>query len=202
MDAIKNVTGSSSGGYVEATANVLKHFVRDASVSRLRSASLNKFGMELREAPIVDDFVYGHWMSFILMSGKDVQVTFKSHFMSKDTRVLVAAALRKDIGAITHHMVMDFMREYCNLAAGEIKAQLQQNQVGIGLSLPLITRGFDEVVFSDRVDKKQIIDAWQVAWKGGHLVCSSVIEVLDWNALTNIRVIEKQSNDDGDVELL
>ena len=72
------------------------------------------------------------------------------------------------------------MKELCNLSAGEIKSQLVSKGIIVGLSLPLVTNGFDEVILSDEIQQKKVIkDCWEIKWKEGFITFSSEVEILE-----------------------
>lgn len=180
----------------------LRDIVRGAASKRLESVTRSKLSLEVGEIENPDDFVYAYWMSFILLSGKDLQLTFKAHFFSDEARYLVATGLKKQPEQISQNNIQDFMKEYCNLVAGEVKASLSASGVTIGLSLPLITRGFDEVIFSDAVDARQFSDWWRVSWDSGALTMSFVAEVYQLSAVADLRVPSAGVKDDGDIDFL
>src|SRR5690606_37665797 len=106
---------------------------------------------------------------------------------------------------ISNEMIMDFMRELCNLAAGEIKSNLLAGKVAVGLSLPLITHGFDEVLFSDGMTTGQFRDWWAVDWGEGQIICSCEIDVFSPKEVARIKAPSTQmaaTQDDGEIDFL
>jgi hypothetical protein len=186
----------------EDVRSKLKDIVRSATKNRLNSCTRSHFKIELSEVSNPDDFVYGYWMSFILLSGKDLQITVKCHFFSDEAGHLAAVALKRQLEQISQPNIQDFMREYCNLVAGEIKASLWGSKVTIGLSLPLITRGFDEVIFSDQTDSRQFSDWWRLSWGSGSMIMSFVAEVYQPSALVDLKVPARGWDSNGDIDFL
>ena len=180
----------------------LRDIIRGAATNRLDSCTRSKLKLEVTEVENPDDFVYAYWMSFILLSGKDLQITVKAHFFSDEARHLAAVGLKKQPEQITQPNIQDFMREYCNLVAGEVKASLWASNVTIGLSLPLITRGFDEVIFSDQMDARQFSDWWRIGWESGGFTMSFVAEVYQLSVLADLKVPTGNTRDDGDIDFL
>ena len=142
----------------EETVENLKRMIRSKVESTLiRSARLEQ--AETEEVENKDDFVYGHWMAFILISGSSVRVMLKLHFSAKAARSMLGNKVRKEQDPeVLERMAMDFMKEQCNLMAGALKSSFNNSQIITGLSIPLVTRGFDEAVFSDKVDHSKIKD--------------------------------------------
>lgn len=184
----------------------LKSLFRDASLRRITSAISHKDSISICEIENPDDFIYGQWMSLILLSGPAMQVTLKTHYFNRDAVQLVAWALQKKPDEIQPNVIMDFMREFLNLTSGEVKATLATVNIPVGLSLPLISRGFDEVLFSDVVNERNLLDWWALVGKFGKLVCTMEIEVFQPDGLKNITKIDfsapKDQGDEGDVDFL
>lgn len=180
----------------------LREIVRHAALRRLESCTRSQVNLTMGEVENPDDFAYGYWMSFILLSGNDLQLIFKVHFYSDEARHLTAKGLKREPGEITYPDIKDFMKEFCNLVAGEIKAGLSAAKVMVGLSLPLVTRGFDEVIFSDSVDSRQFSDWWRLSWASGVLTLSFVAEVYQLGALADLKTPSAEFRRDGDIDFL
>lgn len=146
-----------------------------------------------------DDFLFGHWMSLILVSGSAIRVILKLSFDTATARIILANKLNKKFEDIDERIAMDQMREMCNLMAGSLKAAFTEAGIITGISIPLITSGFDEAVFSDKVDPGKILDVWKIVWESGELTCSTASDVLSWNDFKNLQ-IEKAQAEDGDGE--
>lgn len=163
-----------------------------------RSTRLND--IQMVELENKDDFVYGHWLSFILISGSAIKIMLKMHFSTIATKKVLAKKMRKEVPAISDRVALDFLREQCNLTAGGIKATLNGQGVITGLSIPLVTRGFDEAIFSDSLDPSKIMDAWRLEWDDGSIVCSTVIEILKEQELATLKESSfgKEEEEDGE----
>ncbi len=175
----------------------IKNQIRSKVESTLaKSARLEQSKIE--EVDNIDDFVYGHWMAFILISGSSVRVMLKLHFSNQNARSMLGNKIKKDTDHQTvERMAMDFMKEQCNLMAGSLKSVFNNSHIITGLSIPLVTRGFDEAVFSDKIDETKINDVWKLIWPGGSVICSSVTEVLQWSDFNNFE-LEDESDDEED----
>ena len=111
------------------------------------------------EFTTVESGVFGHWMSLILIAGANLRLTFKVHYTHPVIRKMASGILG---ASATDAAVADFMREYCNLTGGAGKTLLEAKQVNMGLSLPLVTRAFDEVFF---VPPAALVGSGNVVWK-------------------------------------
>ncbi|MBY0472262.1 hypothetical protein K2X30_13935 [bacterium] len=179
----------------------LKRLVRNISKSRLVLHG-NRSDVELGEIQ-GSPWVYAHWMSIILVSGKDVKMIFKAHFMSKDAKLLASVPYKKASSAIRIEQALDFMREFCNLTAGAIKRSLSDAKVMTGVSLPLVTRGFDEVFFQANQVKNNIFDQWRLHGPDFEIGCTVSIETFEQITLTSLNEnVDEKPEDLGEAEFL
>lgn len=129
-------------------------FIRGAALSRFAYITKRQ-NFEVTENKNWDDFCYGSSMSVILVAGKDFKLFFKSHFHQKKYQQSAGSE-------IPASAINDVFREYANLSAGAIKRALQDLNVICGISLPNITSGYDELIFSDTLRSARIIDCFDV----------------------------------------
>lgn len=88
-------------------------------------------------------------LSLILVANADFRLLIKVHCNESDVRTLAKEALQyveqgRDDG------LTDFIKELTNLLGGALKRTLEVSRIQIGLSLPLMIRGFDEL-FSEKI---------------------------------------------------
>ncbi len=184
-----------------AVKDVLKQVIRFRVENTIVRASGLK-NHKLQEVSNSDDFLYGHWMSLILVSGSAVRVILKVHFDTDTGRSILANKLKKKLEDIDDRMSMDHMREMCNLMAGALKAAFNNAGIITGISIPLVTSGFDEAVFSDKIDPRKIHDVWKITWPEGEIACSSVSDVLSWSDFAGLTIDDEHKEDEGDGEFL
>ncbi|MDD9950038.1 MAG: hypothetical protein OXT67_00590 [Zetaproteobacteria bacterium] len=185
--------------------HVLQDIIRQLSADKLRCQT-GDARLDLDTQIEGDQSILGHWLSMILISGRRIKITFKVHFNTAQGQEII---LKKVPVArpqkIEKHFIFDRLKEFCNLTAGSIKECLGAENSKTGLSLPVITRGFDEVIFFDSAHKSgkgKIRDVWALRASDFAVHCSSEIQVLDWNALQDIRFIRRDSDQQGDLEFL
>lgn len=180
----------------------LKSLVRALSLSRLQACSGLK---DLRVEPCETTLpVFGHWMSLIMVAGPCLKIFFKAHYLTDEARALSRNVIGKPTAEIDGARASDFMKEYCNLTAGALKNALGEQQIDAGISLPLLTRGFDEI-FSPLPDEKtSFLDRWRIVAPDSGVNCSCLIEVYDDSRLKTLDVARAQNSvkDDGEVEFL
>jgi CheY-specific phosphatase CheX len=186
---------------VPAIQEMLLKVIRARSeTSLVRSSALKHAALE--EVANKDDFLYGHWMALILVSGTGIRIILKIHFDSITGRKMLASKIRRKPEDIDERMAIDHMRETCNLLAGAVKSSLSHAGVITGISIPLVTSGFDEAVFSDKIDNRKLQDVWKISFEGGEVVCSSVSDILNWNEFAQLQLNDPVPESDGDGEFL
>lgn len=138
--------------------NELSKMTRSYCVNRFQSIS-GVIKPEISEAPNPDDFVYGTKQVVIIIAGNEVKITLKIHFMEKDVKKLLLR-LEKDVvnQSSDQDLIYDRFKEYANLVAGAIKTQLEVSGMICGISLPILSSGFDEIVTSDRLRSRSFYD--------------------------------------------
>ncbi len=157
------------------------------SIDKLEISTQNKMKFTARKV-IPDKVVHGKWLAMILLCGQDLEITFKIHYNSSVGRKLLSKIVSKDPTEIPHAKIQDYFRELCNTCAGEIKATLSQQDVVIGLSLPLSVRGSDQVMFSQRENYLVHSYFWHIDSDIGPIVASVHVELINPQNLVKIKV--------------
>jgi hypothetical protein len=93
------------------------------------------------------------WKAFIFIGGSQFRCMFVASF-STITLLSLASERFSDVNESDYiKSVKDFMREYCNLLAGKIKASFE-TKTDAYLSLPIISREYDlDALFGTDQDK-------------------------------------------------
>lgn len=127
----------------------------------------------------VPNYLTGYWMGIILLAGEGFQVTSKVFYNARSIRSLLAKRFGKKFDELEESLVTDFISEYCNLGAGGTKRVLEEQGIEVGMSLPLITRSFDDLfhVHSDTM-------SWS---RGFDLTCGKCL-------IRNVVLLEKAHN--------
>ena len=121
--------------------------------------------------------VHGHWMSFILLSGEALRIVFKVHYATADASFFASRAYGIEQNVCSKPRALDFVKEFCNVTAGALKASLENYGLKLGVSLPSTTRGFDEIFF--RRNQNAQSDIWIVECDEAKFTCSIDFEILD-----------------------
>jgi hypothetical protein len=125
---------------------------QNVSLKIFKSHSGNK-NVDFIERDCPSDVDLIQWKSFIFLGGTKFRFMFETEF---STITLLGLATNKftDVQESDYiENVKDFMREYCNLVAGKIKAAFEK-ETDAYLSLPIISKDYNvENLFSVETDK-------------------------------------------------
>jgi CheY-specific phosphatase CheX len=167
------MVGAPRAGVEDAAR--LTNFIRETSRESLaRFANVEQPQIEEIDSTIA---VLGHWSALILISGTAVRVTFRVYFSTETAKKLASGAYKMSESLVNSDQAYDFMKEYCNLCAGRVKLLLLTNNLQVGISLPLVTRGFDQVFEEESKETFCTEDRWRLVISTGMAVmCSARIE--------------------------
>jgi CheY-specific phosphatase CheX len=163
-------------GFQAMSADIekLKEFIRANTRDHLKNLS-RASSVAIKEIEENRE-VLAHWTSLILVSGERIRVTFRAHFATLDAKAMASKAYMTDSASVPAEMAHDFMKEFCNVCAGRMKRLFLQNEVDVGISLPFITRGFDQIFDQPSKDSFSWEDKWHLACDGSTIDCSVRIE--------------------------
>jgi hypothetical protein len=174
---------------------------------QVREASLDQFmifakrsGTELE--PIeTKRLPFVQHMTHILISGAELEVNFKTHFMLLDAIRLTKGKLAASEAST--QQAIDFMKEYCNRIAGKTKAMLEATGLTMGQSLPFAIQGYNEIFYA-RDASWTSHAAWRLKDPQGEFCCSVAVILRTDDVLEPLkRVAYERENPDqiGAVEL-
>tara|TARA_Y100000591_G_C21687238_1_gene621174 strand:- start:34 stop:639 length:606 start_codon:yes stop_codon:yes gene_type:complete len=166
----------------------LKNLFRDLSLKRLKKHSFIDFITQNDVKRIIENNQECQWVSVIFVKGENVQFIFKAQFVTEDAKHFAAKAYGKpnESKDINKHQADEFIKEFCNLMGGGIKEQLEKNGVKTIMSLPLLTRGQDDVFFSPNSSETYedlFLDKWELQLEGKSLICEAFAEIYDKETL-------------------
>ena len=184
----------------------LKKICRELSLSRIKTHSCIEdiTVVETEDFGKKDDV--GQWLSLIFVSSHAVKLNFKCQFYSDDAAFFTAKAIGKEVDGISKQNIDDFVKEFCNLSAGAIKKSLEGSGLTSLISLPLMTRGSDDVFFKShpRKDKGPIVysDSWDLMHEGKALTCHIYFEIYDKDAFQKIilNAFGAEEEEDGEID--
>lgn len=190
--------------------NKLISLIRHSTEDRARLHSHNnEFTLSAPGRDFKPGQVLGNWMSMILVSGEALRIIYKLHYNLSEVKAIAYRTYGKDTPEqLSDKQAMDFMKELCNLSAGQMIKIFDENQLPLGMSLPLCARGFYEIFADYTLANKPFIkfgDLWSLKCGDMDIMLSCVIEILDASALVTILNYEipvNAKNDDGEMDFL
>lgn len=180
----------------QAALKNIKNLIRNTSAHALKAMSQKK---EIQvEDVLIKNKILGHWMTLISVSGEQLHITFKVQFSIDMARNFATQVLGNHKNDISNSHSKDFIREFCNLVAGNIKNKLSENNIVVGISLPLLSRGFDDLFFAATERAEASHDRWALTHYDCSVFCSTDIQIAaDLHLPENIDQITSSS---GEVE--
>jgi CheY-specific phosphatase CheX len=182
----------------------LKFITREAAQKRMVSHSFSNDTSISETIEGYDRRVHGNWMAIILVSGKDVRITFKVHFNIKDIKKILEGSFAKPYSEIEDDLATDFVKEFCNLTAGYIKQIFEKYELKSGISLPIVTRGFDDIFYRP-TNTDEVADLWKLEVAGVSLLCTPHFNIFDSGNIPVFNLEETDGDDDdddGDIDFL
>jgi CheY-specific phosphatase CheX len=180
--------------------------IRHVSLTRMHLYTDNDdFAIEEIADAVPHGYVFANSMSVIVVAGKSLRVVFKTHFNHKDAKPIAKRLYGKE--EIDDWQSFDVMKEFCNLSAGFLKKICIEQDVPVGISLPVVTLGFNEV-FSDMqgLEQKMIFeDCWKLIDTQSTITCSCHVDVFEPKALENLMeyaMTEAEANNDDEYDFL
>lgn len=150
--------------------------------------------------------VKNHQSAHILLAGKGVRIEFRAYFSDLAIENIIAESLNKPKNMVSRALLHDAMREFCNLVAGGIKSSFNKKySFQMGLSIPLISRSFDEIWFDD--DRGVHRDLWVIHWSKESFIVSISSLFADMSILSEFGdktdpIQLSEEDGDGGLELL
>jgi hypothetical protein len=170
--------------------------VEKSSLSRLKNFSKRD---TIEILPVNDPpLVCAHWMALILLSGPRLRTTFKTHFMTEAAQFFASKTYQLNAHEVSRTRGQNFFREFCNLTAGHVKLILAANEIKMGVSLPALARGFDDIFYPQ--DTASVVRYWSLACEGRSVICSVHFDFYD--SVEIIRAEGDHVDSVGDVDFL
>ena len=182
----------------------IKEIVRQVSVSRMQMLiDSDAYRISESSAYHPHGYVFANKMSLIIVAGKALKMVFKVHFNKADS-CNVAKYMYGD-ERITEQQANDAMKEYCNLTAGYLKKICVDHNTPVGISLPVVTSGFNEVFnessetdFANRVE-----DCWELGDGISNFSCSYQADILEEDDLNGLLAFEvEEEEEEGEFDFL
>jgi len=188
----------------------LSTLCRDISLSRFKNHSFVE-SLSIRPSRFdIQNSNIGQWLSLIFVSSHVLKINFKTKYHVDNIKHFASKAMNEKIEKVTKAHIDDFSKEFCNLAGGGIKLQLEKSGNVSLISLPLLTRWEDNVFFEPNLKIEDNIlfyqDSWEIFLDSDEerfVQCHISVEIYDKEkALNMVRNAFDVEEDEGDVEFL
>lgn len=143
------------------------------------------------------------WQAVILMLTQGVKITLKFFFKTSTSRQVAARALMRPADDVDVSFAFDVMREICNESAGSIKKGLENPGFSVGVGLPLVTRGADEIFFDPEESQDTYTETWELACGDGtSFYCTVYLYIHDRERIDQISWDSSVSIEGGGIDIL
>ena len=161
--------------------------VASAIAKVIRDTLFNK-ELDMKAEPIreTDRVLYGQKIANIVIAGAEMRLICKLHY----TDILGENLMRRSgiNGYISTQKIDDFFLECCNMVGGRIKQIFSEKNSNVGISIPIRTKGFDELFFT-LGQGNEFCSEWHwdlTASDSTTVHCSLFIEILDSTYIFNL----------------
>jgi len=184
-----------------AVMAAVKHAAKTEGSGQLRDANLQLSSVVVPPEAAVRD----HWMSLILLAGGGIRMTLKAFYNTNLCRRVLADVTGQKPEEIADHYVSDLMRELLNRVGGSAKRMLGDAGLTVGLSLPLVTRGFDQIFSNSTSQRDTDFEHWVLSTKYGAVAMSAELTLAPADCLNKFEWVvpaPKADADDGELDFL
>ena len=180
---------------------------REISLKRIKRHSFIDIITKGERERSIDPDEESHWISVIFLKSSELRFSFKAQFVTDDARQFAANAYGEDLAkeGLSQRLIDEFIKEFCNLMGGGVKEHFEKSGLVTQISLPLLTRGRDDVFFCpDHPEQYEelFLDTWELKLGDKSIICQAIFEVYNKESLSKIcnNVIDLDSEDDDHVE--
>ncbi len=174
----------------------LQNLFHEVSLSRLQWLT-GESQLRQMESPADNLNILERWLCLIQLSHQDFRLIFKCHFGEP----LCAHLLKKPLTQENIDSCFDQVRELSNLVIGGVKAGL--GDMRLGVSLPLILGGFDEMFLRPPADKMRLHHIWGYRSEKFSIYFSVEAMIFDSDVMSklNTAIENNSSSQGGETEL-
>jgi CheY-specific phosphatase CheX len=143
----------------------------------------------------VSKVIFGQKIANIVIAGPELRLIFKIHFTDELGKSFFQKVLK--LANSTSQSVEDYFLESCNLLAGRIKQLLSDKNTNVGISIPIKTKGFDDLFFNLAAQNAFCTEwHWDLAVQELSIHCSLFVELLDINYKVEFEDVSETSTED------
>ena len=147
--------------------------------------------------------VLKRYIAMVLLTSPELRIVFKVHFTPEQVRTY-RQGKRGNVDELDDKQLIDYIKELANQMGGRVCRVLDAHQIGMGMSVPLCTRGIYEI-YADYQTKTGAIDKfgdlWQLDGPFQTLYCSCYIEMLSKHDFSQVRCSDEASQE-GELDFL
>lgn len=194
LSEVSNATEADQKAVKKALLKMIRYHSKHCLEGYIFSA-VDEQNADYREIPI-----YAFWLSFVLLATDHMNIILKTHFNFSSIQPILKKIFSEEDEKITQQMAESFMNEYSNLFGTKVKNTLFDIGVPTGMSLPVLTRGFDNYLFeeyfrsaknlssgSQNADLFQYTDVWRYQTDQTTIHCSVEIDILSMPAFDKLK---------------
>ena len=180
---------------------------RELSLKRIKRHSFIDVITHGEKERNIDPDEESHWLSVIFLKSRELRFSFKAQFITDDARQFAANAYGEDAHkeGLSKRLIDEFIKEFCNLMGGGVKEHFEKNGLATQISLPLLTRGRDDVFFSpDHPDQYEelYLDSWELKLGEKSIICQAIFEFYSKESIEKVcnEVVDLDTEEDDHVE--
>ena len=159
-----------------------------ATIAKVIKDTLFNKEFEMKVDPVreTDRVLFGQKIANIVIAGAEMRLIFKLHY----TEILGEKIMKRSgsTGYLSTQKIDDFFLECCNMVGGRIKQIFTDKNSNVGISIPIRTKGFDELFFTLGQQNEFCSEwHWDLSASDDTTVhCSLFIEILDSTFIFNL----------------
>lgn len=139
--------------------------------------------------------IYNEHMIWIPVFTDVFHIILKTYFMTNHAREFAACGNNTTVSRVSKAKAMDFLAEYCNLAAGLIQRKVEQIVNTSEIGLPITVKAFDEL-FAIQTKNRHYEDYWQIYLDANtKLFLSTIVEIIDEKEYAKLPIDKLQEKD-------
>ena len=183
--------------------------IMEPLVSRARGYSIDRFKVfsgisdAVQEDANQEDIDVFPITAQIIVAGSELEIVYRIHFAMPAVKKITMTRLGLD--SCTDELAVDYVREFCNVVSGQIKAILDAADVSLAHGLPFVLTDFGNSLGLSNNPGSRLNSYWRLkSASNGDIACSLHIEVKVDSVLRKIAQLEsaeKKLAVGGDVEL-
>ena len=139
--------------------------------------------------------IFGQKIANILVAGEDLRIIIRIHYTDQLGDYILHNYSASKV--VTSQKIDDYFLECCNLLAGRLKQSFYENDFNVGISIPVKTKGFDDLFFAV-TSNEDVTFEWHwdlTSGKESHVHFSLFIELLSDDKIKTMNFNHDTSDD-------